>query len=98
MRILTLAGVMDISRYPAFRETFENVHPGEPVVLDLAQVESVDSTFLMELMLLVRRIKDTPLAVVIANDQVIRILAITDLTNRIAIYPTLAEARAALGG
>jgi anti-anti-sigma factor len=71
----------------------------DPVILDLSRVQYIDTTCLS---VLIRLRKDRvakgyrPTLLVVPSAQILRVLEITRLDSLWPIYPTLAEARAAL--
>jgi anti-anti-sigma regulatory factor len=85
-QVLSFAGELDISRYPEFRDSFTNLAPTAPVLVDLTEATSVDSTFLSELLLFKRR-RRGPVAILIAEyGSVPRIFALANIGERIGVY------------
>ena len=90
-------GLLDISRYPEFRSAFESVPHAVPVLVDLTLAESVDSTFLTEMLLLKRR-HGGKFAVLIAPvGNIARVFEIADIGTKMGVYSDLSSAVAALG-
>lgn len=81
---LYLAGHLDVSRYPEFRTALHALPPAGPVLLDLRDVEGVDSTFLSELMIAVRH-RAGKVAVVLGSANVAKVFAATNLDLRLHI-------------
>ncbi|HEX3462722.1 MAG TPA: hypothetical protein VHS78_01545 [Candidatus Elarobacter sp.] len=95
--LVRFAGHLDVSRYPEFRAAFEAVPRGVPVLVDLLLADSVDSTFLSELLLFKRR-HDASLAVVIPPaGHVARLCEIVNLDRKLGVYADLSLALDALG-
>ncbi len=92
-----LAGDLDISRYPEMRDALLAVPEGpEPVLIDLAGAEIVDSVCLRELLLTKRRWERAGrrVAVLVTNANVIRTLGIADVTRILSVFHNRAEALA----
>ena len=95
--IVRFAGAVDISRYPEFREEFYAVPHGVPTLVDLTRVESLDSTFLTELLLMKRRHSGAVVILISPFGHVARIIDIMDIRARMDVYTDLAQAVGALG-
>jgi anti-anti-sigma regulatory factor len=94
--LIRFEGLLDISRYPEFRSAFEAVPRAVPVLVDLSAVESVDSTFLTEMLLLKRR-HDAKLAVLIPSaGHVARVFEIAHIGAKMDVHADLSAAIAAL--
>ena len=79
-------GDLDISRYPEIRSAFEAVPLAVPVLVDLTRVDSVDSTFLTEMLLFKRR-HGAKLAVLIRSfGHLARIFEIANLNAKVDVY------------
>jgi len=79
-------GLLDISRYPEFRQAFEGLPSTRPVLCDLTGADAVDSVFLSELML-ARRRHGAPFAILIAPaGAVARIFGIATLDQRPYVF------------
>ena len=100
-RLVTLRGELDAHDAPRLRATFADALAGAPagtrVVLDLAQVSSLDSTAHGSIVGLLRRVReaDGELRVVLPSPPAVRIFEITGLDTILATYPTRAAALAA---
>jgi anti-anti-sigma factor len=94
--LVRFEGPLDISRYPEFRSAFEAVPHTVPVLVDLTQVESVDSTFLTEVLLLKRRHHANVAVLIQPHGHVARIFEIASLGTKIDVYVDRAAALAAL--
>jgi anti-anti-sigma regulatory factor len=95
--LIRFEGLLDISRYPEFRTAFEAVPRAVPVLVDLTTVESVDSTFLTELMLLERRHGAKVVVVIVPVGHVARIFEITNLGAKLAVQFDLGRAIDSMG-
>jgi anti-anti-sigma regulatory factor len=96
VHVITLAGYLDISRYPEFRAAFEAAPPGKPALLDLRGASGVDAIFLTEL-LLFRRRQRAPVVVLIGTEgPLTRVFAALDIAEKIVVTTHLGEAMAAL--
>jgi anti-anti-sigma regulatory factor len=93
--LVRFEGDLDISRYPEIRSAFETVPHAVPVLVDLTRVDSVDSTFLTEMLLFKRR-HSAKLAVLIRSvGHVARIFEIANLNAKVDVYvdrPTALDA------
>ena len=95
LTVVPLVGAMEIERYPVYHQAFGRVAAlAQPVVLDLSRVTRIDSTFLTELLLVVRRRADLRLPTIVAldNPAVLRIIALARVENRLTIVPCVAAA------
>jgi anti-anti-sigma regulatory factor len=91
-QILSFAGDLDIPRYPEFRDAFTNVAHVAPVLVDLTDAASVDSTFLSELLLFKRR-RRGPVAILIGEyGSVPRIFALANIGERMGVFRQREEA------
>lgn len=90
--LVRFEGLLDVSRYPEFRTAFEAVPPAVPVLVDLTPVESVDSTFLTELMLFKRRHGAKVIAAIKPVGHVARIFDIANLSAKLEVRFDLASA------
>ena len=95
--LIRFEGVVDISRYPEFREEFFAVPKSVPVLVDLSRVDSLDSTFLTELLLMKRRHAGRVVILIAPFGHVARIVDIMDIAKRLDVHVELASAVAALG-
>jgi anti-anti-sigma regulatory factor len=95
--LVRFEGALDISRYPEFRKVFEELPLAIPALVDLTDIEAVDSIFLSEMML-ARRRHTAPFAILIAPlGSVARVFGITGLDRRAYVFSDLAQAVASLG-
>jgi anti-anti-sigma factor len=86
---ICLEGDLDVSRYPEIRRAFiDEVGKSGPVLVDLSAATMVDSTFLSELLLLARRLRDGKrrFAVLITHPTVARTFGLANVTERFAIH------------
>jgi anti-anti-sigma regulatory factor len=90
-------GVLDISRYPEFREAFQDSPRDAGVLVDLREVTAVDSIFLSELVLFRRRHQFGVAVLVQADGDLAKLFRIARLGDKLEIYDALGEAVAALG-
>lgn len=100
MKPLRFVGEIDITRYPEIHTQFEAALAlGEPVLVDLSEVDRVDSTFLSELLVFVRRREAVgrEVGVLITNANLSRIFGITNLDYRMRVYHDRATAERELG-
>lgn len=86
-----------MSRYPEFREAFEAVPSGIPVLVDLTDVEGVDSTFLSEMLLLKRRHGGMLATLIPPRGHVTRLFEIANVGEKLHAYTDLTAAVSALG-
>lgn len=94
--LVRFEGDLDISRYPEFRSAFETVPLAVPVLVDLTRADSVDSTFLTEMLLFKRR-HGAKLAVLIRSfGHVARIFQIANLNAKVDVYADRSAALEAL--
>ncbi len=99
MTIVPFSGELDIVRYPVFHQAFAKVlELPRPVILDLMRVSRVDSTFLTELLILVRRREAAgqPTVIAIAHPTVVRLITVAELQYRLALTTSIAEAASLL--
>lgn len=93
--VITLTGAYDIYRQPELRRALEPASDAETLVVDLSQVEYLDSTALGVLagMRTVRRKNELPPAhLIVVSEQIRRVLAVTGLDRIWTIHRTLEEA------
>jgi anti-anti-sigma factor len=86
---IRLEGDLDVARYPEIRRAFiDDVGSDGPVLVDLSAATLVDSTFLSELLLLARRLRDRQrrFAVLITHAGVARTFGLANVTERFAIH------------
>jgi anti-anti-sigma regulatory factor len=94
--IIRFDGFLDVSRYPEFRAAFLESPHGVPVLVDLSLVDSVDSTFLSEMLLFKRR-HDGKLATLIgSNGNLARLFEIANLGAKLSVHTDLSSAASAL--
>lgn len=94
--LIRFDGELDISRYPEFRRTFEDVPAAVPILVDLSDVRSVDSVFLSE-MLLARRRYGVPFAVlIVAGSNLEKLFGIAGLDAKMDVFTDRAAALHAL--
>lgn len=86
-----------MSRYPEFRQAFEAVPQSIPVLVDLTEVDIVDSTFLSEMLLLKRRHHGKLVTLIPPRSQVARLFEIANLGERLQVHSDLSAAVNALG-
>ncbi len=96
--VIPLSGELDIFAQPTLRETLEPaLDPGADAVVDMTRVTYLEAATIGELVRVLRA-KDgqrRKLALVVASARVERMFTLTGLTQRFAIYGTVAEAIAA---
>ena len=95
--LIRFEGFLDISRYPEFRSAFETVPHAVPVLVDLTPVESLDSTFLTEMLLLKRRHRAKLAVLIPPAGNVARIFEIVDIGAKMDVHVDLSAAIASLG-
>lgn len=95
--LVRFAGQLDVSRYPEFRSAFMDVPHGVPTLVDLTLVESVDSTFLSELLLFKRRHGGRLATLIQPTGHVARLFEIASIGEKLNVYADLSSAIAALG-
>jgi anti-anti-sigma factor len=86
---IRLEGDLDVSRYPEFRTAFvEGIGTAGPVLVDLSAATLVDSTFLSELLLFARRLRDQgrQIAVLITHPLVARTFSLANVSERFDIH------------
>ena len=100
--LVVASGELDISATPRLSTVLAMAaaRPGGQLVLDLSDVTFIDSTALGTILKAASELEEssTALAVVAPDGPVRRLLEMTNLTGRFALYPTRAEALAAPGG
>ncbi len=97
LHALRFQGVLDISRYPEFREAFQQAPRDDRVLVDLRETSAVDSIFLSELVLFRRR-HQLGVAVLLApGGNVARVFALAGMGEKLNVYDTLDAALTALG-
>jgi len=87
--VVRLSGDLDIFRYPELREKLLAVPESpDPVLIDLAEAQLVDSVCLRELLLYKRRFEreGRRVAVLVESQNVIRMLAIADVMEILNIF------------
>jgi anti-sigma B factor antagonist len=98
--IIELEGDFNMVSSKGFQDTAAEVINAKPVsiLVDLAGVPYMDSSGVASLVKLLTQTKraDIPLALVAVRDRVMSILEITRLNHSFRIFPTQAEALAAL--
>ena len=99
MNVITLAGELDIERYPVFHDVLYQARAVKgPIVIDLREVTLIDASFLTELLLFVRKRKagTAPVGIVAGNPAIMRTIASTRLSDAFALFSRLEDALAAL--
>jgi anti-anti-sigma factor len=89
VRTLEFTGDIDVARYPEIHERFTSaIEDPQPVLVDLTAVDRVDSTFLSELLVFVRRRESAGrvVAVLLGTPNLGRIFAVTNLEYRMRVY------------
>jgi anti-anti-sigma factor len=84
-----LEGDLDVLRYPEVRRAFiDEVGKSGPVLLDLSAATMVDSTFLSEVLLLARRLREgqRPFAVLITHPTVARTFGLANVAEPLVIH------------
>lgn len=94
--VIAFDGLLDISRYPEFAEAFRAVSHKVAVLIDLTEVEAVDSTFLAEVLLFKHRHKAPVSVLVPPSGNVPRIFGIANIGERMNVYTDRADALEAL--
>jgi anti-sigma B factor antagonist len=99
--VLEVGGEIDVYTAPQLRERLiELVEGGQAhIVVDMEQVEFLDSTGLGVLVGGLKRVRahDGSLALVCAQERILKIFRITGLEKVFGIFPTVEEAVAASG-
>ncbi|HZO92266.1 MAG TPA: STAS domain-containing protein [Candidatus Baltobacteraceae bacterium] len=96
MHALHFQGVLDISRYPEFREAFQDAPRDDAVLVDLRQVTGVDSIFLSELVLFRRRHQFGVAVVVEPKSNVAYVFELAGLREKLDVYDAVEAALTAL--
>ena len=99
MTVLTVAGELDMATAPQLKERLEGaIHraSSEAVVADLLRVSFIDSTALGVLVTALKQSQEEgrEFRIVVAEDRILKVFAITGLKDAFAIFPTLADALA----
>jgi anti-anti-sigma regulatory factor len=97
LHALRFQGVLDISRYPEFREAFQEAPRDENVLVDLREVTGVDSIFLSELVLFRRRHQFGVAVLVTPGSNVANVFGLARVEGKLDVYDVLDEALTALG-
>jgi anti-sigma B factor antagonist len=96
MRVFELSGSLDIATSPTVRAALNEAsdHGNHRLVVDLSNVDFLDSTGLGALIGAQRRAKevDGDVRVVAREGQILRLLRITGLLKVFSVYPTLQDA------
>jgi len=99
-QVLSIVGEIDMATAPRFRQQLlEVINAGHPyVVLDLSQVDFMDSTGLGVLIGAVKRVRSAngDIRLVQGNSRVAELLEITKLNKAISVFSSVAEATHAL--
>lgn len=95
--LVRFAGHLDVSRYPEFREAFEAVPNGIPVLIDLTDADGVDPTFLSEMVLLKRRHGGAFATLISPAGHVARQFEIANVRAKLHAYTDRSAALEALG-
>ena len=97
-RVVRLGGTCDIASAPKLKETLVSLRPPDvrSVVIDVTELEFVDSTGLGLMLGALRRQREGGGELKIAGAQgaVLRVLEVTDLDKVIPLYPDVAAAQA----
>ena len=97
-QLFALHGSLDIATSPGLRAALLEVaeDPGHQIVVDLSQLEFLDSTGLGALIGAHKRAgeKGGSLRLVAQEGQILRLLRITGLLDVLAVYPTIDDALA----
>lgn len=96
-RVVRFEGVVDIGRYPEFREVFASLPRTVPVLVDLTGCEAVDSVFLSEVLLAKRRHASRFVMLVAPDGHVARLAALVQFEAKVDMFTDRSEAVAALG-
>ena len=94
--MIRLQGVLDISRYPEFREAFQQVPRDDAVLVDLREANGVDSIFLSELVLFRRRHQLGVAVLVQPGSNLARVFEIARMGEKLDVYDVLDKALTAL--
>jgi anti-sigma B factor antagonist len=95
--VLAVAGELDLATSPRLEEQLDLVgadsNPAEPLILDLSELEFMDSTGLSVLVKAHRRAQDAGrrFGVVRGHRQVQRLLSLTGVTERIPVADSVEE-------
>ncbi|MEU2338392.1 STAS domain-containing protein [Streptomyces sp. NPDC013172] len=99
--VVVVAGDVDLHTAPVLRaQALTVVEQGSPhVVLDLAQVDYVDSTGLSTLIVLLQAAQEAggSLRVASVPDRLVRMVTLTGISQMLPVHATVADALAALG-
>ena len=96
MHALHFRGVLDISRYPEFREAFQDSPRDDNVLVDLREVSGVDSIFLSELVLFRRRHQLGVAVLVQPGSNIANVLTLARMDEKLEVYDVLDQALTAL--
>jgi anti-anti-sigma regulatory factor len=97
LRTLHFSGVLDISRYPEFREAFQEAPRDDGVLVDLRETSGVDSIFLSELVLFRRRHQLGVAVVVQPGSNVAFLFDVARMREKLDVYDSVDAALTALG-
>jgi anti-sigma B factor antagonist len=101
--VLAVSGEVDLATGPALRERLNELADGgaRQVVVDLRQVDFLDSIGLGVLLAAYRRLREGErpgsLRLVCTNEHVIKVFAVTGLLLLFPMHASVAQARAAAG-
>lgn len=94
--VLRVRGEIDLATAPVLEERVQQLQQGEPLVLDLAAVDFVDSTGLRVILGADTRATNqgTSLAIVAVDGPVTRLFDLTGVGSRLAVFESIADAAA----
>jgi anti-sigma B factor antagonist len=99
--VLEVGGEVDVQTAPALRDALEALDEAAEsvVVVDMTEVEFLDSTGLGVLVSALQRARtrDARLGLVIAQERVLKLFNVTGLSEEFEIFSTIDEAQAGLG-
>lgn len=94
--LISIAGELDLSNSDVVRTRLDEVDPGaDRVILDMQNLEFIDSTGLSTIVRLGKRVKERggQLAVVVTKPSIRKLFAITALDKRFALYDRVEDVR-----
>jgi len=97
LHALRFQGFLDISRYPEFREVFQDAPRDVAVLVDLREASGVDSIFLSELVLFRRRHQFGVAVLIAPGTNVANVFGLARMSEKLDVYEALDDALAALG-
>lgn len=98
--LIRLSGSLDVATSPLLKDALARAAQPSDVIVDLTQVDFLDSTGLGALMGAHRRAieRGGHLGLIVHEGPISRLLTITGLSRVFAVYPSVGEALAGIGG